>query len=197
MNKIINFLLFILLFGVSTFGQTTTPPPTTTPAPTTVLLSMGSQIMGIHINGNGTTPGTDAYGEFSFTDHWVGRTDNLLATAPCLNCGAGSLQGYFGRVKFKSSLDTIFGKTNIPKKAFEGYLAAGPGVVRIVPPTGATKQKLSALVGGGLNYDPTSSGKFTINLINIDYLNAPIGPRPHNFTYSIGLKIGLWSTKTQ
>lgn len=159
------------------------------PVDLTTLFAVGTDAVALHLGGQ-TVAAADAFGEFAITNKVTLRSDSILAPA-------NGFQGYYGRAKYILPLDALFAKTNLPKKTFQAYIGGGGGIVRFVPATGPGKARPSFLAGGGLKYDPTASGKFTITLLDANYVNASgFGPSPHGFTLMVGIKLNLWTKPT-
>lgn len=116
--------------------------------------------------GGQTVAATDVGGTFAVTNHLSFRSDNLLAPA-------NDLQGYFGGVQYFLPTAKLLKKTTLNAKSFQFYLTGSVGVERIVPATGPNKQHIGVLAGGGANFDPTGSGKFSLNLFEVRYARLP------------------------
>jgi len=197
--KTTTLLLSILVLASVASSQTTTPTTTPTPTPTPVtipLFATGTTVTALHLAGT-TNPATDLYGQYHLTNNIVLRTDSLLAPG-------NNFQGYYGGVGWAGSPDALFTKTNLPKNTFQVYGFGDVGVARNVPASGPTLQKFSFWLHGGLNYDPLGSGKFTVNVVDVGWINAPgfsspnsagtLVSSPNGWTVSIGIKLGFGSS---
>lgn len=127
---------------------------------------------------------TDIGATFAVTDHWLLRSDNILAPAV-------STQAYFGGVQGPIPyLNTLLAaKTHFDAAHFQPYLTASAGISHITV-GGVDSQHFAALAGGGLNYDPTGKGKFSINLAEVRWAKLP-GLSNSTVVVASGLKIGF------
>lgn len=178
--------LTTLMLVLGAMAQPATPAPTTPTNPSGgPLFSVSTQAVALRIGGQ-TVAATDLIGSFYLTNHIVLQSDNLLAPA-------NNLQGYYGGIRYNFSLNSLVGKTNIPKDTFQPYLHGAFGVVRNVPATGTSTQSYSGMAGGGFDYDPTGGGHFAIGP-RVEYFNAPgFGGSPHGVVISANLTFILGS----
>jgi len=180
MKKLLLFALFLQTSGTA-FAQN---PPAPAPVDVT-MFSIASQAVAVRIGGQ-SVPGTDLIGSYAVTKRISVRSDNLLAPG-------NNLQLYGAGFDWKPPLSGLISKTTLPKNTFEPYLTGTIGIVRNVPAAGPVKQHYAALLGGGVNYDPTGSGRFTVNLIEVRAADLPgFGKHPWGATISVGIKLGLW-----
>lgn len=162
--------LLVCLFACSlAFGQSSSPSNQTN-------FNLSAQVMSLSAKA-GALPATDIGGTFKVTANLSLRSDNLIAS---------NTTGYFGGVNYFIPSKGILAKTNFDPAAFQFYVTASGGEVRT---TGL--QHPGFLAGGGINYDPTGSGKFTVNLIEIraarlPYVSAGVVP-----LISGGIKLGF------
>ncbi len=184
MTRIARILAFTALstLGLCAFAQT--------PAPTTGFgFGVTGEAVGINLNKQWHMA-TDAVetasvvnsaklGAFYIEGHETTSTDGVFG-------------GYFGGLKWIPKIDGLLAKTTIPPQTFQVYVHAAPGFVR----TAAGSNKLGGIVGGGLDYDPSASGHFAVNVFRVDYLNAPgFGASPHGFLVSSGIAVFFGGTK--
>ena len=153
-----------------------------TPAPTTTFNLTASAIA---LPGNHTTvAGTVVGGTFAITPNFSLRDDNLIVPA-------ANLDGFFGGIEYNlprlsTSLNNI--SPNLNGNSFQFYLTGSFGVDRITPSTGAVIQHYAALAGGGVRYDPTSTGHFTVSLAEVRWAKLP-GYANSTAIVSTGFKI--------
>jgi len=181
-------ILLASLFAASGLrAQTTTPPDVST------LFAVKTTVMNLHIAGQ-NNPGTDLSGSYLFMSH--GKTDFLAVTDSLLVPG-NNFQGYYGGLGLAWQPDRLFSKTNLPKNSFQVYGALEGGIARNVPASGTSTSKPSFFTHAGLNYDPTHTGKFSINVVDGGFVYAPnLGypsPASNGWTLSVGIKLGLWT----
>jgi hypothetical protein len=177
-------LLLFLLAPALAMAQTVTPPPEPAPIP---LFTVSTQAIAVRIGGQ-TVPGVDAVGTFNLTKNLVLQSDNILAPA-------NDLQAYLGGIRYNldSLLNKYVAKTTIPPNTFQPYVHAALGIVRNVPATGPSQQHYSALAGGGFDYDPLGTGRFSFGP-RVEWFNAPgFGPHPNGLAVSAQLTFVLGS----
>ena len=168
-------ILSALLFCAPLFAQTTTP------APSSPMFTATTSAVALHLNGQ-TVAGTDASVSFALTNNIIVASENVLA--PSLN-----FQGYYASARY--NLATLLGKsiakTNIKPGTFNPYLSGMIGVARNVPATGIDTQHFSGAIGGGVDFDLTSSGNWIAGP-RFQYLHAQgFGPSPNGVIISANL----------
>ena len=154
--------LAVLAFALTTFAQTTPAPPAApNPSTTQPNFSLSVSFLGGSLGG-GTNPGTDIAAEIAANKvfskapaGWYLRTDNYLIPGKALSGNFGDLQGPIPYI-------SKFFQPN----SFQAYMVGGLGSWRETVNT-VTKSNVGYNVGGGLNYDPTGTGKFTLNLFEV------------------------------
>jgi len=176
-------LVVLVLFAVPAWGQQAPTPQQ--------LFSFGCDAVVVRQSGV-STPATDCYGPLALTPHLAMGPETLLAPG-------SNQQGYFGRVHYSFSFEKATAKTQLPKNSFQGYVTASFGVVRNVPSTGPDTQHVGGMVGGGIMYDPTGSGKFIVKLFEAragllpgfvpNPVSAPGKTSNWGVAYSVGIKI--------
>lgn len=171
-------LLVVCLFASPLFAQDAAPQP---------LFSQTTSAVAIRIGGQ-TVVGADVIGAFNLTKNIILESDNVLAPS-------NNFQGYYGGVRYNvnSLLKNVLAKTNVSPTMFNPYIHAALGVDRNVPATGPVSQHISAMIGGGFDYDPNGAGKFMLGP-RIEYLNAPgFGKSPSGVIVSASLTFILGS----
>lgn len=126
---------------------------------------------------NGATPATDVGGTFRVTPNLSLRSDNILS---------GNTQGYFGGLQYFIPSKGILAKTNFDPAAFQFYLTASGGEVLY----GSFKHP-GFLVGGGVNYDPTGSGHFSVNIVEVRAARLPYVAPGVTALISGGIRLGF------
>lgn len=159
------FVCLLLLFSAGFAEAQQAPAPAPSPISPSYTFSM--QATAVALPGNHqTVAGSLTVPVFYLTDHLALRNDNLLAPA-------SDLQGYFGGIQYDFPIESLLAKTKLPKNTFSFYLTASAGVDRIVPAQGPEQQHYAFLAGGGVHYDPTSSGHFSVTLFEVRYAKLP------------------------
>jgi hypothetical protein len=103
-----------------------------------------------------------------------------------------TFQGYFGGLKYIPKLDTFLSKTTLPVNTFQVSFHAAPGIVR----NAAGRNALGGRVGASLDYDPSSSGHFAVNVFRADYMNASgFGGSPSGWVVSSGIAVFFGGSK--
>jgi len=190
MRKYVTFAALTLLLAVTCFGQTATPPA---PIDITTIFAVKTSAMNLHIGGENNA-GTDINGAYTVLTR--GNT-NFLAVTDALLVPGNNFQGYYGGAEVSWAPTKLFAKTTLPQNSFQFYGALEGGVARNVPATGASLTKPSFFTHAGINYDPTHTGKFSINLVDGGFVYASnLGypnPASNGWTISVGIKLGLWT----
>jgi hypothetical protein len=163
------FAFVLALVSVAAVAQSSSPSNQTS-------FSLSAQAMSLSAK-TGAIPATDIGGTFKVTSNLSLRSDNLIAA---------NTTGYFGGMQYFLPSAKFLAKTNFDPAAFQFYVTASGGEVRT---TGF--QHPGFLAGGGINYDPTGSGHFTVNLIEVraarlPYVSAGVVP-----LVSAGIKLGF------
>lgn len=173
-------LAFIVILGLAhlSFAQTADPNPSTA-QPT---FTLNASVLSMPGNGQ-TSAATDIGGTFAVTQNLLLRSDNILA--PAVN-----LSAYFGGVQYALPTAKILAKTNLDPAHFQFYLTGSMGQSRVTVGDTPTLTHFAALAGGGVNYDPSGKGKFSLNLIEARYAHLP-GLSNSTVIVASGLKIGF------
>lgn len=182
-------LLLALLIPGLLCAQVTPAPP----VDVTTMFAVKTTAMNLHIAG-ANNAGTDVSASYTFltkgTASFQAVTDNLLVPG-------NNFQGYYGGAGVTWTADKLFANTTLPKNTLQLYGQLEGGIARNVPPTGTATSKPSFYTHGGINYDPTHTGKFSINVIDGGFVYAPnLGypnPASNGYTLSVGIKLGLWT----
>lgn len=169
-------LLPLILLASPLFGQDTPQ-----------FFSFTSQATVLRLNGQ-STPGTFMFGAVALTPTIGIGPESFLA--PGINS-----QYYGGAVHKSLSFEKAISKTQLPKKSFQAYAHASFGIDRNVPATGNATQHYAGFLRGGLNYDPTGSGKFTVNLFDAGAAYLPgfptIGPPTVHGNWGLTVSVGI------
>jgi hypothetical protein len=107
--------------------------------------------------GKQTVVGTDSGLTFSPTTNFDLREDNILAPGQ-------NFQGFFGGINYRLPfLQTKLQNTSptVNGYRFQFYVTASAGIDRITGPS-STTQHYAFMAGGGVNYDLTGSGTWTM-----------------------------------
>jgi hypothetical protein len=191
-------ILIVYLYTVVSLAQTTTPPaptpPVCTPTPTNSCNLNPNPTTNVATNNGqftlsasamslstkvGSVPAIDIGSTFAWTVNNSLRAD--LITAPSASAG----QGYFIGNQYLFPSKWILAKTNFDPTSFQFYATASGGLVRI-----AGQQHPGFLAGGGINYDPTHTSKFTVNLIEVRAARMPYVANGTVLLISGGLNLG-------
>lgn len=158
-------LCALFLYASCVPAQTATPAPAPAPvvAPTTTF-SITSQAVALP-GGEQTVAATIVGGTYAVTTNLSIRNDNLMAPG-------NGLQAYFGGLQYYLNAAKLLAKTTFAN-AIQPYITASMGVDIVSPANAPTQQHYSFLAGGGLNYDPSNTGHFSVNLIEVRWAKLP------------------------
>jgi hypothetical protein len=170
-------LVFIL--GAYCFAQTPTPPPN--PSTNSPSFTLTATVMSLPANGQ-TSVATDIGGTFAVTKNILLRSDNILS--PDVGLSAN-----FGGVQYTLPTEKLFGKTNLDPQHFQMYVTGSLGQSRVSTTGFPDKSGLAGLAGGGVNYDPSGAGHFSLNLVEARWAKLP-GLSNSTVIVSTGLKLG-------
>jgi hypothetical protein len=161
--KFSKFLVVLsFLFPIAAFAQTN-PNPNANVATNNGQFTLSAKVTPLFSNA-GAIPATDVGGTFAVTTTLSLRSDNIIAA---------DQQGYFGGFQYFLSSSKLLAKTNFDPSTFQFYLGASGGLVN----NSATRRP-GFIARGGVNYDPTHKGKFTINLIEAGVISGGIVNEP-------------------
>jgi len=137
------------------------------------------------LNGPNAGVGTDVGATFGVTQNFLLRQDNLIFP----NVAA---QFFGGGLEYNLPTCTILLNTNLNCKNFQFYVSGSLGDSHV--PSGAPHTNyFSGMAGGGINYDPTGSGKFSINLLDFHEARLPGMSTGWTAIAAVGVKLG-WGT---
>lgn len=155
----------VLFFAVSALAQT--PAPNPNPAANVATnngqFTLSAKIVPLFAS-TGTIPAADVGGTFAVTTNLSLRSDNIVAA---------NQQGYFGGLQYFLPSSKILAKTNFDPSTFQFYLSASGGLIN-----NGTSQRPGFLAQGGVNYDPTHTGHFTVNIIEAGVVSGAIVNQP-------------------
>jgi hypothetical protein len=184
-------LAFLCLAMIGSIQAQTAPiaptptAPTSSPSTSSPTFSLNASIISLSANG-ATTPATVIGETYAATSNFLLREDNIIGPGANLNA-------YLGGAQYNlTGLSKLLKNTNLNNKNVQFYALALAGANHVTDPeTKLTRQHFSFEAGGGVNYDPTGSGKFTVNLVEVKYLKAP-GFNNNAVSVSGGVVLGLF-----
>jgi hypothetical protein len=120
----------------------------------------------VHMNFFGGTPFNQASAlDAAFTSQF---TTNDQLRGDLIVMPAVGYTGYFGGPQYNlcavSTLASLLSTTSLNCGKFMPYVNGAAGLGRIQVGTAAATQSLAGLIRAGANYDPTGSGKFSLNI---------------------------------
>lgn len=157
-----NRIISILLLGLGFFCLAGVAAAQTPPAPSNTF-SLNAYAVALPGSGQ-TLPGTLTVAGWNFTPNFGLRETNLLSQP---------VNGYFGGEEYRfPSLSKGLNNASpyLNGNQFQFYETASAGIVHI---NGTSAQHYAFLGGGGVRYDPTGTGKFTITLVEAQYAKLP------------------------
>jgi hypothetical protein len=176
-NKLFS-VLSVLALSLVSLGQSSTPNPSTSSSTFTISASVLSLPAAQQTNA-----ATDIGQTFAVTPKFLLRADEILA--PSVN-----LDSYFGGIQYSLPTAKILTKTNLDPAHFQFYVVGSLGQARVTVQGVPTATHFASLAGGGVNYDPSGTGKFKVNLIEVRYARLP-GLANSTVVASSGLNIGF------
>lgn len=138
------------------------------------------------LNGPLGTAGADIGATYGVTANALLRADNLLF--PAVNG-----QYFGGGLQYALPTCGLLAKTTLNCEKLQVYATGSGGVSRITIGTEPGVNHLGGMVGGGANYDPTGTGKFTVNLIDFHLARLPGMAPGVTAIASVGVNLG-WGT---
>jgi hypothetical protein len=156
---------FLITFAVLTaacFAQTE-PNPAANVATNSGQFTLQAKIVPL-FSKTGTIPVADVGATFAVTKNFSLRSDNVVS--------AGQ-QGYFGGIQYFLSSPKVLAKTNFDPSTFQFYIAGSGGLIN-----NGIEQRPGFLARGGVNYDPTHAGKFTVTLVEAGVISGSIVNMP-------------------
>jgi hypothetical protein len=178
MKKLFARLSIGICLSVAAFAQTTTPPPN--PATTQPTFTLSGNVLALP-SATQSSAATDIGLTFSVTNNWQLRADTIIAPTV-------STQGYYGGLQYIIPTAKLLAKTNLNSNSFQFYLSGGAGEVHVTA-NGNTLSHFGGLLGGGVNYDPTGTGKFSVNLAEVRWAPKLNGTN-ESIVVETGLKLG-------
>jgi hypothetical protein len=167
MRLIARTLVLLVLMVAPSFCQTSTPPPTTTPppsaSPTAGPFTITAGTATFSVKGQQVAVATIT-GLLNLSPNLRLRDDNLLAPDVNYSAFLGGMEYSWLHLIKKSTLSTT---------QWDAYAVAEGGASRVVPPTGAAVQHFGLYAGGGLRYDPTGMGHFSMTIAEVGVMRAP------------------------
>ena len=155
------FTLVLAFFALSValFAQTPNPNPQANVATNNGQFTLAAKVVPLFAK-TGTIPAADLGGTFAISKNLSLRSDNIVAA---------NQQGYFGGFQYFLSSPKLLAKTNFDPTTFQFYLSASGGLIN-----NGTTQRPGFLAKGGVNYDPTHQGHFTVNLVEAGVISGSI-----------------------
>lgn len=168
-------LVSIVLAGILAFAQDQAPAFTST-------FKLDAQAISLPGN-HQTVPGTVIGGTFSVTKNFALRYDNLISPE-------ANMLGFFGGFEYNlpALSKTLNNASPFNGNNFQFYVTSSFGIDRLSPANAPAVQHYAALAGGGVRYDPTANGKFTVNLAEVRYAKLP-GYQNNTVIVSSGLNL--------
>ncbi|HZU21568.1 MAG TPA: hypothetical protein VE998_01980 [Terriglobales bacterium] len=157
-------LLALLALGVAPAAFSQSPSP----APAATAYSLTLNAVGLP-GGKQSVPGTDAGFLFGVTQNASLRSDNILAPG-------NGFQAYLGGVQYRLNFLAKALENASPQldgSHFQFSAHASIGVDRVSNPAGQYAQHYAVMAGFRGDYDPSGSGKFSVNLFDISYAKFP------------------------
>lgn len=125
-------------------------------------------------------------------------TTNLTLRGDVITMPGAGYSGFLGGPQYSlcgiKALENLLAPTSLSCGKFQPYIGAAAGLGEVA--TTSTKT-WSALARGGANYDPTGSGKFTLNLFELGYLRAAAGQAGVFAQTGIQFGLGTSASATQ
>lgn len=167
-------LVAVIMLATLSFAQTTVSTQTSSNS----LFTASAGPIAINLNGRSNV-GVENINSLAITKSLTIEETNLLATG-------ASLTGFYGGASYTTNFDKwLSAHTVLPKQTFGFYGRFAAGTVQN---TMLSKSHFSTKVAGGILYDPTHGGQFTITAGEIGYINAPgFGKKPNGWTAKTGI----------
>lgn len=163
---------FALMFAVGVRAQSTAHVASASNS-----LTIQGEVSAI-TGGNASSAISDAVITYPVVSSFLLRNDTY--TQPGLVADLPGAEFAFSQLP---ALQKLISKTNF--KDLQFYAAGSTGYAQLTDALGVTSKHVAYTFGGGANYDPTSSGHFTINLFDVRLANFGQGKRIL-FTSGIG-----------
>ena len=179
MKKLLALSLFLVL-SFAALAQTTPPTPPPNPATTQPTFTLSGNVLALP-SATQSSAATDIGMTFAVTSNWQLRADTIIAPTV-------STEGYYGGLQYVVPTAKLLAKTNLNSNSFQFYLSGGAGEVHVTN-NGNTLSHFGGLLGGGANYDPTGTGKFSVNLVEVRWAPKLNGTNS-GVVVASGLKLG-------
>lgn len=147
-------VMAVLLISLSLFAQATTP------AVEANQFSVSAKVLSVP-GLSQTAIASDLGASFKISNRLGVREDSILVPAD-------STSAYLGSVQYSLPFESILKHTTLPKNEFAAYAVAGLGVDRLT-----NTQHIAGQVGIGVNYDPSKSKHYSVNLFEIRWARLP------------------------
>lgn len=180
LKSVLVVVVALLAVSVAVAQEVTQPPPN--PSTNAPSFTLSASVLSLP-SGNQTSAATDIGGTFAVTPNLLLRSDNILA--PAVN-----LSAYCGGLEYGLPAGKILAKTNLDPGHFQFYVTASGCQSRVTVGNTDPQVHFGYLGGGGVNYDPTGKGKFSINLAEVRYARLP-GLSQNTVIVSSGLRLGF------
>lgn len=142
----------ILLISLSLFAQS--------PAVEANQFSVSAKVLSVPGLAQ-TAVASDLGASFKISNRVSVRQDSIIVPAD-------NTTAYLGSVQYSLPFESVLKHTTLPKNEFAAYAVAGLGVDRL-----ANTQHIAGQVGVGVNYDPSKSKHYSVNLFEIRWARLP------------------------
>lgn len=126
----------------------------------------------------------------SMTGATYALSPNLSLRGEAILAPGNDTQAYAGGVQYVLPSSKLLAKSTLDAKKLQFYVTGSIGVDRVVPQSGPNQQHLALFAGGGVNYDPTGTGKFSVGLVEVRWARLP-GLTNNTALVSSGLKLSF------
>lgn len=148
--------VLVLAFAATARAQTTLP---SAPAPATTGLQFATSVQALELDIAGTTASAEStLATLNFT------TTTQLQGQVIVGPG---FKGYYGGYQWTPNIAKLIAKTLLPSDTLQPYVSGFGGVAQ----QSDGINHASEIVGGGLNYDPTGAGHFSVQAGRFDWVH--------------------------
>lgn len=178
-------IIAIALCFCATFAFAQSTP---TPAPG-ISFGITGEAVGVNLNKQWNMA-TDAVGDLSIVNSpklgaFYIESHTITTTSPFLSA-------FLGGLKWTPKIDGLIAKTTLPPQMFQVSFHAAPGIMR----NPAGRNALGGIAGASLDFDPSGSNHFAVNVFRADYLNASgTGGSPSGWLVSSGVAVYFGGSK--